>query len=59
VTEEDFYLDRDAMRAAITGLGDVRNLLRSVPDLDERYLAHWTERLGLDALYREASTRRH
>jgi hypothetical protein len=35
-------------------LGDVRNLLRSVPDLDEHYLAHWTERLGLDELYREA-----
>jgi len=35
-------------------LADVRNLLRSVPDLDRQYLAHWTERLGLAALYREA-----
>jgi hypothetical protein len=35
-------------------LADVRNLLRSVPDLDRQYLAHWTERLGLSALYREA-----
>ena len=35
-------------------LGDVRNLLGSVPDLDTQYLAHWTERLGLGALYREA-----
>ena len=35
-------------------LGDVRNLLGSVPDLDRQYLAHWTERLGLGALYREA-----
>jgi len=85
--EGDFYLDRDAVRAAIAGRGafnlihlahvvkvdcivrkdseyrrtefarqlaDVRNLLRSVPDLDKHYLAHWTERLGLDALYREA-----
>lgn len=34
-------------------LSDVRNLLRSVPDLDRQYLAHWTERLGLGALYRE------
>jgi len=25
-----------------------------VPDLDKHYLAHWTERLGLGALYREA-----
>ena len=35
-------------------LTDVRNLLRSVPDLDSEYLTHWTERLGLGALYREA-----
>ena len=35
-------------------LGDVRNLLRSVPDLDREYLAQWTGRLGLSALYREA-----
>ena len=35
-------------------LADVRNLLISVPDLDRQYLVHWTERLGLDALYREA-----
>lgn len=34
-------------------LADVRSLLASVPDLDETYLAHWTTRLGLDALYRE------
>ena len=100
--EGDFYLDRDAVRAAIAGRGgfnlihlayvvkvdciveghevalaapedliiskldwmretrsevqlaDVRNLLRSVPDLDRQYLARWTERLGLGALYREA-----
>jgi hypothetical protein len=32
---------------------DVRNLLSSVPDLDQDYLERWTERLGLDALYRE------
>ncbi len=32
---------------------DVRNLMASVPDLDEANLAHWTGRLGLDALYRE------
>jgi hypothetical protein len=35
-------------------LADVRNLLRSVPDLDKQYLEHWIERLGLGALYREA-----
>lgn len=35
-------------------LADVRNLLRSVPDLDTQYLVHWAERLGLGALYREA-----
>ena len=34
-------------------LGDVRDLLASVPNLDEPYLARWTHRLGLDALYRE------
>jgi hypothetical protein len=35
-------------------LADVRNLLRTVPDLDMAYLSQWTERLGLAALYREA-----
>jgi len=35
-------------------LGDVRNLLRSVPDLDRDYLARWTRELGLEAAYREA-----
>jgi hypothetical protein len=34
-------------------LGDVRNLIRSVPDIDFRYLEQWTARLGLEALYRE------
>jgi len=36
-------------------LADVRNLLACVTELDRAYLAHWTTRLGLDALYREAS----
>lgn len=35
-------------------LADVRNLVASVPDLDRPYLALWTERLGLERLYREA-----
>lgn len=34
-------------------LADVRNLLRSVPDLDRAYLARWCDRLGLGALYGE------
>jgi hypothetical protein len=34
-------------------LDDVRNLLRSVQDLDRVYLGHWADRLGLTALYRE------
>ncbi len=34
---------------------DVRNLLRSVPDLDQPYLLKWAERLGLLSLYREVS----
>ncbi|TKB66272.1 MAG: hypothetical protein E8D52_18125 [Nitrospira sp.] len=34
-------------------LDDVRNLLRSVQDLDRVYLSHWADRLGLTALYRE------
>jgi hypothetical protein len=36
-------------------LADVRNLLRSAPGLDRSYLTHWTERLGLGALYREVA----
>ena len=35
-------------------LGDVRDLLRSVPDLDRAYLDEWITRLGLTSLYREA-----
>ena len=35
-------------------LGDVRNLLRSVPDLDLGYLLHWVSRLGLTEIYHEA-----
>ena len=34
-------------------LDDVRNLLRSVQDLDKVYLSNWANRLGLTALYRE------
>lgn len=113
--EGDFYLDRDAVRAAIASRG-VFNLIHqahvikvdcivrkdsdyrrtefarqrrgsiegtslaivapedliiskldwmresrspAVPDLDRQYLAHWTERLGLGALYREALGDRH
>lgn len=36
-------------------LADVKSLLRSVTDLDRPYLARWTERLGLGALYREVA----
>jgi hypothetical protein len=35
-------------------LADVRNLVRSVADLDRQYLEGWIGRLGLGALYREA-----
>ena len=34
-------------------LGDVPNLLKSVPGLDTAYLNHWAERLGLATLYQE------
>ena len=34
-------------------LDDVRNLFRSVRDLDTSYLRRWADRLGLAALYRE------
>jgi hypothetical protein len=34
-------------------LEDVRNLLSAGLDLDGSYLAHWVDRLGLRALYRE------
>jgi len=57
VAPEDLIISKlDWMRATRSEvqLADVRNLLRSVPDLDKHYLAHWTECLGLGALYREA-----
>lgn len=34
-------------------LGDVRNLLASVQELDHDYLAGWADRLGLKELYQE------
>lgn len=34
-------------------LDDVRNLFRSVPDLDTDYLRHWADQLGLAALFHE------
>jgi hypothetical protein len=57
VAPEDLIISKlDWMRVTRSEvqLADVRNLLRSVPDLDRQYLAHWTERLGLGGLYREA-----
>lgn len=57
VAPEDLIISKlDWMRETRSAvqLSDVRNLLGSVPDLDRQYLAHWTERLGLGALYREA-----
>ena len=36
-------------------LSDVRNLLARVKDLDQGYVEHWVNRLGLDSLYREVS----
>jgi hypothetical protein len=36
-------------------LGDVRNLLRALPDVDRTYVEHWVGQLGLDALYRGVS----
>ena len=36
-------------------LADVRNLLRTVPDVDRVYLERWVARLGLDTLYRDVS----
>jgi hypothetical protein len=36
-------------------LGDVRDLLASVPDLDRAYLDEWITRLGLTSLYQEVT----
>jgi hypothetical protein len=38
-----------------TQLSDVRNLLRSVPDVDRSYIEQWCASLGLAPLYGEAS----
>lgn len=57
VAPEDLIISKlDWMRETRSEvqLTDVRNLLRSMPDLDKPYLEHWSERLGLAALYREA-----
>ncbi|MGH7263495.1 MAG: nucleotidyl transferase AbiEii/AbiGii toxin family protein [Candidatus Rokuibacteriota bacterium] len=56
VTPEDLIISKlDWARHSHSELqlADVRNVLASVPNLDEAYLAHWTGRLGLEALYHE------
>ena len=40
---------------SVLQLADVRNLAECVVDLDRQYLAEWLERLGLSALYQEAT----
>ena len=42
-----------------TQLGDVRNLLQSVSDLDRGYLDSWVGRLGLASILREAGSGGH
>ncbi len=58
VAPEDLILSKlewaRESRSAIQ-LSDIRNLVESVMDLDRKYLAEWTRRLGLDALYLEAT----
>lgn len=58
VTPEDLIISkldwaRDTHSAV--QLGDVRDLLRSVPDLDRAYLDEWIARLRLTSLYGEAT----
>jgi hypothetical protein len=36
-------------------LGDVRNVLAAVPDIDHGYVASWASRLGVESLLREVS----
>jgi hypothetical protein len=58
VAPEDLLLSKlewaRGSRSAVQ-LADVRNLTESVTDLDRQYLDQWIERLGLSALYREAT----
>ena len=58
VAPEDLILSKlewaRESRSAVQ-LADVRNLAESVTDLHRPYLAEWIERLGLSALYREAT----
>lgn len=36
-------------------LGDVRNILKSVKDIDLKYIEKWVEKLGLENIYREVA----
>jgi nucleotidyltransferase DUF2204 len=58
VAPEDLILSKlewaRESRSAVQ-LADVRNLAESVTDLECDYLTEWMERLGLSALYREAT----
>jgi len=37
-----------------TQLRDVRNLLKTVPDMDMDYVEEWIKKLGLDQVFKEA-----
>ena len=36
-------------------LKDVRNLLKTIPDMDINYIKQWVTKLRLDEVYKEAS----
>ena len=58
VAPEDLILSKlDCARESRSALqlADVRNLAESLTGLDRPYLTEWMERLGLSALYREAT----
>ena len=40
-------------------LKDVANLMGTVKGLDQEYISHWIQELGLEQIYREASDVRH
>jgi len=34
---------------------DVRNMIKTVPDMDTEYIEKWVARLGLEEIYRKAN----
>ncbi|SRR5579884_621626 len=59
VSPEDLILSKlDWARDSLSEMQirDVKNLIKTVPDLDRQYIERWVKKLGLNEIYRKATS---